>query len=132
MPAPHSMRARSRSRRAITAFSTTSKHRTWPRWHAPTSSAATATMQGRLQTAANRALRIGLIEYDRRHGYRGPLKHLTVDDRTAPAKLDAALADIPEIGGLRPALVVSVAPMAARVYIRSVGFAQIEWGGRWC
>jgi penicillin-binding protein 1A len=87
------------------------------------------TIDGRLQTAANRALRIGLIEYDRRHGYRGPLKQLTLDDRTAPAKLDAALADIPEIGGLRPALVVSVAPMAARVYIRSVGFAQIDWDG---
>ena len=87
------------------------------------------TIDGRLQTAANRALRIGLIEYDRRHGYRGPLKQLNLDERSAPAKLDAALTDIPEIGGLRPALVVSVAPMAARVYIRSVGFAQIEWAG---
>ena len=45
------------------------------------------------------------------------------------AKLDAALADIAEIGDLHPALVVSVAPMAARVYIRSMGFAQIEWDG---
>jgi penicillin-binding protein 1A len=87
------------------------------------------TIDGRLQTAANRALRIGLIEYDRRHGYRGPLKQLTLDERSAPSKMDAALSDIPEIGGLRPAMVVSVAPMAARVYIRSVGFAQIEWDG---
>jgi penicillin-binding protein 1A len=87
------------------------------------------TIDGRLQTAANRAVRIGLIEYDRRHGYRGPLKQLTLDDRAPAAKLDAALADIPEVGGLRAALVVSVAPMAARVYIRSIGFAQIEWDG---
>jgi penicillin-binding protein 1A len=87
------------------------------------------TIDGRLQTAANRALRIGLIEYDRRHGYRGPLKQLTLDERSAPAKLDAALSDIPELGDLHPALVVSVAPMAARVYIRSMGFAQIEWDG---
>jgi penicillin-binding protein 1A len=87
------------------------------------------TIDGRLQTAANRAVRIGLIEYDRRHGYRGPLKQVPLDERSAPSKLDAALADIPEIGGLRPALVVSVAPMAARVYIRSIGFAQIEWDG---
>jgi penicillin-binding protein 1A len=87
------------------------------------------TIDGRLQTAANRAVRIGLIEYDRRHGYRGPLKQLTLDERSGPAKLDAALGDIPEIGGLHPALVVSVAPMAARVYIRSMGFAQIEWDG---
>jgi penicillin-binding protein 1A len=87
------------------------------------------TIDGRLQTAANRALRIGLIEYDRRHGYRGPLKQLSLDERSAPSKMDAALSDVPEIGGLRPAMVVSVAPMAARVYIRSVGFAQIEWDG---
>ena len=89
------------------------------------------TVDGRLQTAANRAVRIGLIEYDRRHGYRGPLKQLklTLDERSARAKLDAALADVPEIGDLHPALVVSVAPMAARVYIRSMGFAQIEWDG---
>jgi penicillin-binding protein 1A len=87
------------------------------------------TIDGRLQTAANRALRIGLIEYDRRHGYHGALKQLPLDERAAASKLDAALTDIPEIGGLRPALVVSVAPMAARVYIRSAGFAQIEWDG---
>ncbi|MGC2461050.1 MAG: penicillin-binding protein 1A [Steroidobacteraceae bacterium] len=87
------------------------------------------TLDGRLQTAANRAVRIGLIEYDRRHGYRGPLKQLTLDERSAPPKLDAALSDIPEIGDLHPALVVSVAPLAARVYIRSMGFAQIEWDG---
>jgi penicillin-binding protein 1A len=87
------------------------------------------TIDGRLQTAANRAVRIGLIEYDRRHGYRGALKQLTLDERSAPAKLDAALGDIPEIGGLHAALVVSVAPMAARAYIRSIGFAQIEWDG---
>jgi penicillin-binding protein 1A len=87
------------------------------------------TIDGRLQTAANRALRIGLIEYDRRHGYRGPLRQVSVDERATPARLDAALSDIPEIGGLRPALVVSVAPQAARVYMRALGYAQIEWDG---
>lgn len=35
---------------------------------------AITTIDGRLQTAANRALRLGLIEYDRRHGYRGPVR----------------------------------------------------------
>ena len=87
------------------------------------------TIDGRLQTAANRAVRIGLIEYDRRHGYRGPLKQVTLDERATPARLDAALSEIPEIGGLRPALVVSVAPQTARVYIRSLGYAQIQWDG---
>jgi penicillin-binding protein 1A len=87
------------------------------------------TVDGRLQTAANRAVRIGLIGYDRRHGYRGPLKQVSLDEHTSPSKFDSMLADIPDIGGLRPALLVSVAPMSARVYIRSIGFAQIGWEG---
>ncbi|HEY1726143.1 MAG TPA: penicillin-binding protein 1A [Steroidobacteraceae bacterium] len=87
------------------------------------------TIDGRLQTAANRALRIGLIEYSRRHGYKGPLKQLPLDEHTTAARFDAALSDVPEVGGLHPAVVVSVAPQSARVYIRSMGFAQIDWDG---
>ncbi|MGH8230741.1 MAG: penicillin-binding protein 1A [Steroidobacteraceae bacterium] len=87
------------------------------------------TIDGRLQTAANRAVRIGLIEYSRRHGYKGPLKQLPLDEHAAPARFDAALNDVPEIGDLHPAVVVSVAPQSARVYIRSIGFAQIDWDG---
>jgi penicillin-binding protein 1A len=87
------------------------------------------TIDGRLQTAANRALRIGLIEYDRRHGYRGPLKQLALDDRMPTSKFDALMAEVPEIGDLQPALVVSVAPQSARVYVRALGFAQIGWDG---
>jgi penicillin-binding protein 1A len=87
------------------------------------------TIDGRLQTAANRAVRIGLIQYDRRRGYRGPLKQINIDQRSATRQLDAALAGITEIGNLRAAVVVSVAPQSVRVYIRSTGFAQIEWEG---
>jgi penicillin-binding protein 1A len=43
--------------------------------------------------------------------------------------LDATLADVSEVGNLHAALVVSVAPQSARVYIRSMGFAQIDWEG---
>lgn len=87
------------------------------------------TIDGRLQTAANRAVRLGLIEYDRRHGYRGPLKQLSIDDHTPVSKFDSLIAELPEIGDLQPALVVSVAPQSARVYVRSTGFAQIGWDG---
>ena len=87
------------------------------------------TIDGRLQTAADRAVRIGLIQYDRRHGFRGPLKQINIEQRTAAPQLDAALAGIGEIGDLRSAVVVSVAPQSARVYIRSLGFAQIDWDG---
>jgi penicillin-binding protein 1A len=87
------------------------------------------TIDGRLQSAANRAVRIGLIEYDRRHGYRGPIKQLTLDERAPATKFDSLMSEVPQIGDLQPALVVSVAPQSARVYVRSMGFAQIGWEG---
>jgi penicillin-binding protein 1A len=87
------------------------------------------TIDSRLQTAADRAVRIGLIDYDRRHGFRGPLKQLKLDAGASNARLESALAEIPEIGILHAAVVVSVAPQAARVYVRSQGYAQIEWEG---
>lgn len=86
-------------------------------------------IDGRLQTAADRAVRVGLIEYDRRHGFRGALTHAALEERAAPSRLESALAAVPEIGDLHPAVVVSVAPLAARVYVRSIGFAQIDWDG---
>src|SRR5690606_14340604 len=36
------------------------------------------TVDGRHQTAANAALRRGLLDYDRRHGYRGPERRVTL------------------------------------------------------
>jgi penicillin-binding protein 1A len=87
------------------------------------------TIDGRLQTAADRAVRIGLIQYDRRHGYRGPLKQIDLGQRSTGAQFDALLASVPGIGDLWPAVVVSVAPQSARVYIRGLGFAQIDWDG---
>ena len=36
-------------------------------------------------------MRIGLIQYDRRHGYRGALKQINLDQRAVNSRLDAAL-----------------------------------------
>ena len=90
---------------------------------------AITTIDGRLQTAANRALRLGLIEYDRRHGYRGAIRHAQLDAGSAPHQLEALLADVPPVGNLQSAVVVSVALSAARVYLRGGGYAQIDWDG---
>ena len=82
-----------------------------------------------MQTAANRALRLGLIEYDRRHGYRGPLAKVEVPGSLDPARLEALLAKHDPVGVLQPAVVVSVGDTAARVYVRGQGAAQIGWDG---
>src|SRR5215475_14921832 len=87
------------------------------------------TVDGRLQAAANRALRIGLIEYDRRHGFRGPVGHVNVAPEGRPEQLDALVDEYATVGILSPAVVVSVADKAVRVYVKGRGFAQIDWDG---
>ncbi len=87
------------------------------------------TIDGRLQSAANRALRVGLIEYDRRHGYRGPLEKAKLPAAQDPASLDSLLAKRDPVGMLQPAVVLSVAPNSARVHVRGIGTAQIDWDG---
>jgi len=87
------------------------------------------TIDGRLQAAANRALRIGLVEYDRRHGYRGPVAQVKLPADLTPASLDTLLAVYNPAGFLQPAVVLSVAATAARVHIRGQGAAQLDWTG---
>jgi penicillin-binding protein 1A len=87
------------------------------------------TIDGRLQAAANRAVRLGLIEYARRHGYVGPLHHISLGAAEPASRLEADLANVPAVGDLKPAVVVAVAARSARVFVRSAGFAQIDWNG---
>jgi penicillin-binding protein 1A len=87
------------------------------------------TIDGRLQAAANRAVRIGLIEYDRRHGYRGPVGHVDVKPEGRPDQLDGLVDEYSTVGDLSPAVVMSVAEKAVRVYVKGHGFAQIDWDG---
>jgi penicillin-binding protein 1A len=86
-------------------------------------------IDGRLQTAATRAVRIGLIEYDRRHGWRGPAAHMELGTGSRPEEFEALLDPYTTVGDLSPALVVSVADKAARTFVKSRGFAQVEWEG---
>jgi penicillin-binding protein 1A len=87
------------------------------------------TIDSRLQTAAVRAVRLGLIEYDRRHGWRGPLGHADVAGKKTAEEYDALLEEYSGVGILWPAVVVSVADKSARVFVRSRGFAQVAWDG---
>jgi penicillin-binding protein 1A len=87
------------------------------------------TIDSRLQAAANRAVRLGLIEYDRRYGWRGPLSHVALSASAQPAQLDGALEEYPSMGLLTPAVVVSVADKTARVFVKASGYQIINWDG---
>ncbi|HEY8520225.1 MAG TPA: penicillin-binding protein 1A [Gammaproteobacteria bacterium] len=91
----------------------------------------TTTIDSRLQTAANRAVRQALIAYDERHGYRGPVARVTLpedeggDAAAAESEWAALLGDYPSLLGFETALVLDVQPDSARVFLRSRGVQTI-------
>lgn len=84
----------------------------------------TTTTPSNLQEAANAAVRQGLLDYDRRHGYRGPEAHLSGTDRSA--WLDE-LNKRRAIGGLEPAVVTQVASNGIQVLMRSGDEETVSW-----
>jgi penicillin-binding protein 1A len=87
------------------------------------------TIDGRLQKAANRALRIGLIDYTRRHGWRGATSKVELKGNESPEALETSLDEYGSVGLLHPAIVISVGDKQAQVFIKGQGMAAIEWAG---
>jgi penicillin-binding protein 1A len=90
------------------------------------------TIDSRLQAAADIAARRAILEYDRRHGYRGPLDTLDAAQLADPAQVTAALARHPRRGPLVPAIVQSASAANAVVALRDrttveIAFDDIKW-----
>src|SRR5690606_22018572 len=77
----------------------------------------------------NRAVRLGLITYDRDRGYRGHLGKVELPSAPSEEELDALLREFPRVNILEPAVVTAVAATTADVYIRGRGTAHINWDG---
>jgi penicillin-binding protein 1A len=82
------------------------------------------TVTSERQVAANQALSIGLIEYDQRHGYRGPEGRMETDDREAWLK---ELGDYRGQGDLLPAVVNAVSKDAINALLRDGSEHSISW-----
>jgi penicillin-binding protein 1A len=87
------------------------------------------TIDGRLQKAANDALRMGLIDYTRRHGWRGATSKVELDGTENEQGLEALLDEFGTAGLLQPAIVISVGEKDARVFVKGRGLANIDWTG---
>ncbi len=87
------------------------------------------TIDGRLQRAANQALRRGLLEYERRHGYRGPAAHVSLRSDKDRARLDDALKDFRVIGDLVPGVVTKVEDKAVALYTVDGATIGVGWDG---
>ena len=85
------------------------------------------TIDPRLQAAAVQALREALLEYDRRHGYRGPEGRIDLGAPPDPARWEQRLRDVRPVGGLPPAVVVRVADREAAVHVRGEGEVVLPW-----
>ncbi|HET7812224.1 MAG TPA: PBP1A family penicillin-binding protein [Steroidobacteraceae bacterium] len=87
------------------------------------------TIDGRLQTAANRALRNGLVDYDRRQGWRGAAGKVDIKGDETPDVLEKLMDEYARVGNVEPAIVLGVGEKQAKVYVKGAGLATIEWAG---
>ncbi|HID48218.1 MAG TPA: peptidase, partial [Chromatiales bacterium] len=87
-------------------------------------------IDARLQKAATRALREGLLAYDRRHGYRGVETHMErfgAEDPDDIGAWQAALDEIPTTGNLVPAVVIQLEEQSAWAWTRDGNVAYLPW-----
>ena len=83
------------------------------------------------QETAYSALRKGVLEYDRRHGYRGPEANVGLGKagETGDEEYEDALQDRDASGDLLPALVLEASPKAVKVYVKGGETVSITGDG---
>ncbi|MHA6205148.1 penicillin-binding protein 1A [Dyella soli] len=90
------------------------------------------TIQGARQQAAVDAVRSGLVEYDHRHGWRGPEAHQELAAEASNEDLDRALAGYTDISGMEPGIVTAATASEASIYLGTreevkLGLDAVEW-----
>lgn len=68
------------------------------------------------QRAAYQAVRKGVLEYDRRHGYRGPEAYVELTGQLTDERLEDALQDVVDSDELYAAIVLDATPKLVHVY----------------
>lgn len=79
------------------------------------------------QMAAYQAVRKGVLDYDRRHGYRGPEGFADLHEGTGEDRLEELLQDYTDSGDLLPAVVTEVSGKSLNAYVR--GGERVELKG---
>ncbi|MEQ8233986.1 MAG: penicillin-binding protein 1A [Gammaproteobacteria bacterium] len=87
------------------------------------------TLDARLQAGATQAVRKALVDYDRRHGWRGAEAHVELAATDDEEAFHEALRGRTTLGGLAPALVVSLAEQSIDVFTRMHGRLTLPWEG---
>ncbi|MCB1867044.1 MAG: penicillin-binding protein 1A [Gammaproteobacteria bacterium] len=87
------------------------------------------TIDSRLQTAANSALRTTLQEYDLRHGYRGAVKNFDISGISGDGELDLLLKDYGAVADLTAGIVTAIDENTVEVYLGGGKRSTINWNG---
>jgi len=81
------------------------------------------------QAAAYAAVRKGVMEYDHRHGYRGPEGFVDLKKNDTDELLDEALEDVPDSDDLIPAVVQSINPKGITVHCKGGQVVEVRGDG---
>ncbi|MEE4244982.1 MAG: transglycosylase domain-containing protein, partial [Kangiellaceae bacterium] len=87
------------------------------------------TIDSKLQHAAQQALKRSLLDYDKRHGYRGPLANVDLAEYDSEQKQVDLLSRYPIVDGLANALVIDLADKTAIVRLTNGETMEISWDG---
>ncbi len=87
------------------------------------------TLNSERQRAADSALMSALLDYDRRHGYRGVLRHVDLAPDATEEEIAALLKSVKPVGELIAALVIEVQDQSARIYVAGYGYTDLGWDG---
>ena len=90
------------------------------------------TINSRLQSSAQNALKNALINYDMRHGYKGPENNIENLSELAEEELASIIADYGSVGELLPAVVTQIDENAASILLADstkgvINLEELKW-----
>ena len=94
------------------------------------------TISSDLQRSARRAVREGLIAYDRRHGYRGPEGKLSREQLLSSSSLAKSLSEFSDLKDMKVGVVTDLADNQILVWNPEIGeisipYEYLKWGRRY-
>ena len=84
------------------------------------------TIRQKDQLAAYQAIRNGVLEYDRRHGYRGPEGFVDLKKSSSEEYLEEGLQEAADNDDLIPAVVLEASPKLVRAYCKGGEIAEVS------
>jgi penicillin-binding protein 1A len=87
------------------------------------------TITARDQEAAYQSLRRGVLDYERRHGYRGPESYVDLPAGAGEERIEEALQDIGDVDDLLAGIVLEASPKLVKVARRGGEVVTVAEGG---